>query len=309
MIRFQSVSKHYRQVAALSGVSFDICEGDIFGYIGPNGAGKTTTIKILTGLIRDFEGKVTVYGSNVQTRDGSHKRLIGYLPQDAGFQEWRTVNHVLYTFARLSGLGKSECDRKILQVLKKVGILEHRDRKVVHLSGGTVQKLRFAQAILHDPKILVLDEPLSGLDPSSRYHMKELIREFAEGNRMVFLSSHILNDVEDVANRIGILHAGRMRKIGTPNELRTEFDLGNILEIELSEQTDLPKEISTLEYIQAVSSIGTKTHRLEIDRGTDLDRAVHGILEQLLSSRIHIRGFQCVRPSLEDAYLSYTEEH
>ena len=308
MIQFQSVTKRYQQVTALKDLSFEVPAGKVFGYIGPNGAGKTTTIKILTGLIRKYQGSVFVGGQDARAQNGDARRLIGYLPQDTGFQEWRTVYHALHTFALLSGIERGKADLRIREVLEVADLLEHRNRKIVHLSGGTVQKLRFAQAVLHRPKILVLDEPLSGLDPSSRYRMKQAIRDFAVQDRVVFLSSHILSDVEDIADTIGILSGGSIRKIGTPAELRDEFDVGNSIEVELKKDADLERIFEGLDFITSIRRGDANVFQLDIDRRTDLDEAIRAILGKLVSGRIDVRAFRDVRPSLEDIYLSLTEE-
>ena len=307
MIHFDAVSKAYGNVPALRDVSFTVHPGEIFGYIGPNGAGKTTSIKLMTGLIRHFTGRVTVDGATMGTSNQPLPASVGYLPQESGFQEWRTVEHVLATFGRLSGLTGSELSTRINHVLALAGIGEFRERKVIHLSGGTVQKLRLAQALLGDPRILILDEPLSGLDPTSRYQVKNIIRSFAGGERVVFLSSHILSDVEDLATRIGILHQGTMQEAGTPDELRTKHQLGMVIEI----VTATPSARDTIhlsdEAIERSESLGAETLRLHLKPNSDLDSAFHSILSSLVASRIPLRSVRHLQPSLEDVYLKLTE--
>ena len=200
-----------------------------------------------------------------QSRADVHK-LIGYLPQDAGFQEWRTVAEVLATFGRLSGLEERRLQTRIAQVLELLGLLEHRNRRVVHLSGGMVQRLRLAQAILHEPRILILDEPLNGLDPASRHQVRTIIRQLADDKRLVFFSSHILSDVETIAGRIGILDGGRLRDVGTPAELRERHGLGNVVE-------------------------------LEAKGGANLSATADGV---------PVRRVEHLQPSLEDVYLNLT---
>ncbi len=286
--------------------------GDVFGYIGPNGAGKTTSIKILTGLIRDFEGTVYIDGRDASKNRNDLQSILGYLPQDAGFQEWRTVEHTLKTFARLSGVPVDRVEEAVDRALQRVGIDGHKNSRIVHLSGGTIQKLRLAQAILHDPKILILDEPLSGLDPASRYQVKEIIRDLATQDRVVFLSSHILSDVENLATRIGILHNGTMRKIGTPRELREEFGLGNIVEVEPRPDTTI--DTSAFSDLTSVTSGGEEpvemldygSVRLHLDISKDLDESINRILRIVADRKIPVRMIRHVQPSLEDVYLSLT---
>ncbi len=314
MIQFDNVSKSYKQVQALDSVSFEVEPGEVFGYIGPNGAGKTTSIKILTGLIRNYNGSVYINGDEVSHNREESLKIIGYLPQDAGFQEWRTVEHTLITFARLSGLPEEQIESAVAHALKSAGIDAHRNSRIVHLSGGTIQKLRLAQAILHDPQILIFDEPLSGLDPASRYQVKELIRDLARKDRVIFLSSHILSDVENLATRIGILHNGRMRKIGTPTKLREEYGLGNIIEIVLRDQAVFePSIFDTMKsgaasdrIVEWVESRDDGSIRVHLNPAHDLDESIGRILRIVADNELPVRSLRHLQPSLEDVYLSLT---
>ncbi|HXZ23245.1 MAG TPA: ABC transporter ATP-binding protein, partial [Methanomassiliicoccales archaeon] len=192
LVVLSNVSKSYRNVMALRGVSLELRRGETFGYIGPNGAGKTTTIRIMVGLLGKYSGDVTINGVPLLGNKEKVNRMLGYVPQKAAFQEWRTVDQALSTFGRLSGIPRSEIDAKIAATLERIGITEVRNRKVGALSGGTLQKVGLAQAIMHEPELLVLDEPVAGLDPESRYHFKELFRDFRKEGKTVFFSSHIL---------------------------------------------------------------------------------------------------------------------
>jgi len=166
---------------ALQGVSFDLREGEVFGFIGPNGAGKTTTMKILVGLLSDFTGSLSVEGLSMPGHRAALYRMVGYMPQGIAFQDWRTVDHALSTFGRLSGMNRASLAERIPRILHEVGLDGTRDRKVIHLSGGMVQKLGLAQALLHEPKLLVLDEPVAGLDPASRIQVKAILAPCGTG--------------------------------------------------------------------------------------------------------------------------------
>ncbi|MHA1920957.1 MAG: ABC transporter ATP-binding protein, partial [Promethearchaeota archaeon] len=222
-LEVRSISKEYKDVKALNNVSFSIKKGEILGYIGPNGAGKTTTIKILVGLIQNYNGDIKIYENEKILKKQDFFKILGYLPQEVGFQEWRTVDHALKTFGRLSKIPEDQLNNRIIEVLKTVGLSDVRNKKIIHLSGGMQQKLRLAQALLHKPKLLILDEPMTGLDPTSRYQMKKIIKTLMEQNITIFFSSHILSDVQDIATRIGIINHGRILKIGTPEQLQNEF--------------------------------------------------------------------------------------
>ena len=304
MIQFTDVSKSYGEIRALQDVSLQVAPGEILGYIGPNGAGKTTTIKILTGLVGSYSGLVSIHGRDIRSDPASAQRLIGYVPQDAGFQEWRTVEHALHTFGRLSGMGSRDLSLRIQDVLETVGMAGARRRKIAHLSGGMIQKIRIAQALLHEPSILVLDEPLSGLDPEGRRELRDLISREAARGRAVLISSHILNDIENVATKIAILRSGRIMRCGSPEELREQFRIGHELRLRTADAEPGPwQSLGCLESFETSDSGETQSLRLK--PGVDLDESIAEVLKAALGAGVRIRSFELSRPSLEDVYLHY----
>ena len=309
IIEFSNVSKNYRDVQALREASFSIKQGDIFGYIGPNGAGKTTTLKILVGLISDYTGEVKINNEIIKNQPIFSKE-IGYLPQDVGFQEWRTVDHALITFGRLSGMSKDELSQRIPEVLELVGLSDARKRKIKHLSGGMQQKLKLAQALLHNPSVLVLDEPMSGLDPTSRWQMKNTIKQLAQTNVTIVFSSHILEDVEGIATTIGIINQGVVVKIGDPLVLQKELVGGEaVIAIgdNLTGKTDL---ILSLPFVAEVKSPPNSTDQVTIlfAPETDLNNNLKQLQEFFVKNKIVLRNFNYLKPSLEQVYLKYVME-
>ncbi|MBY9005328.1 MAG: ABC transporter ATP-binding protein [Candidatus Lokiarchaeota archaeon] len=305
-IEFQSITKSYKKNIALDNLSFKINKGNIFGYIGPNGAGKTTTIKILVGLITEFKGNILINNIPLESAKKELYHRLGYLPQEVGFQEWRTVEHALKTFGKLSGINSEILEERIKYSLELVGLSDVRDRKIKHLSGGMIQKLRFSQAILNNPDILVLDEPLSGLDPSSRHQVKQMIIELAKKNVTIIFSSHILGDVEDFATHIGIINQGRILKFGSPKEFQKDFDIGKIIEIEYAKSiSNNPK--FDLDCIEMVEDHSNK-QLIHIKLDSDLDISISNILKYILDNNLKIRYFNVIKPSLEDIYLKLIEE-
>jgi len=307
-IIFENVSKRYRELFALNQVSFRIEAGEIFGYIGPNGAGKTTTIKIIVGLIKEFSGKCTIAGYSLPDSSNNIQRLIGYLPQDVAFQDWRTVDHALNTLGRLSGLDADELDDRIRDVLNLLGLSDVRHKKIQKLSGGMVQKVGLAQALLHRPRLLILDEPLSGLDPASRYMVKQSLRELSRNSTTIFFSSHILSDVQDIATRIGILHKGRLLKMGNLDELVAEFITTRQLEIALSHLTDGWQKLNALAGIKKVERIDNNRLIVSLDKNIDMDAISDKIIRQLIQLDCRIRSFAPIVPNLDDIYLKYINE-
>jgi ABC-2 type transport system ATP-binding protein len=310
VIEFRDVSKRYGPVHALDSVRFTVNRGDVFGYIGPNGAGKTTSIKILTGLVRDYEGSVLINDSPIESEREAFHKSVGYLPQNAGFQEWRTVRHALETFGRLSALPPARLQRRIVQVTHQFGLTEHLDRRIVHLSGGMQQRLRFAQAILHEPEILILDEPLSGLDPASRAQLKQIIRELSRSKYTIMLSSHVLSDVEDLATRIVILDHGTIRAAGTQEELRAQYGLKTQIEIHGPGIASAIAGAARLDEIREVESARDSTDDaaiLRIADETDVDRAMQAVLGYVVRRNVPVRSVRHLHPTLEEVYLSLTE--
>jgi len=304
LVQLENVRKKFYAQVVLDDLSLDIREGEVFGYIGPNGAGKTTTLKILAGLITKFEGSVRVAGNDVVKDRSKAHSLIGFMPQSCGFQNWRTVQSALDSLAELSGVPEDLRKQRIPALLERFKLLDARHKKVKELSGGMTQKLGLIQALLHEPKLLVLDEPLEGLDPPSRNLLKEIIRERQNAGTTVLFSSHILSDVDAVADRIGILNKGKIATSGSIRELVT--NMGLPLEIEL----DLATAPDQTDYLTAH---GTATEprpgewRIRLADGTESDPVIHAVIEQTLARGGKIRKIGLVEPNLDDLFATYLE--
>ena len=307
-VTLSDVSKRYGSLLALDNVSFEIKEGEIFGYIGPNGAGKTTTMKIMVGLVSDFQGKVFIGGYCMPEQKDEMYRLLGYLPQNVAFQEWRTVDHALRALGRLSGLGEGEIDGRIAEVLDTLALSDVRKKKISHLSGGMVQKVGLAQALLHNPKLLVLDEPLAGLDPASRYQLKQTIIKLGKDGITVFFSSHILSDVQDVATRIGILSRGRIKQIGTLDELKSRFPTRNTVEIVLSHDRGNWQDLESIKGVRSLEKPSGGKLIVYLEAEADVDEDIHRIIQSLVKSGNRIRSVAPLSPALDEVYLKYVEE-
>lgn len=303
LLQLTNVAKRFGYFPALRGVSFELQEAQVFGYIGPNGAGKTTTLKILAGLLHEFEGTVHIAGKEVPLHRGAVQDVIGFLPQNAGFQQWRTSESALRSLGLLSGVTPKVLDERITMWLERFGLADKRHVKIKKLSGGMVQKLGLIQALLHEPKLLILDEPLAGLDPISRNEVKALVRECRARGTSVLFSSHILSDVEDVADSVGILHAGSLLKSGTIDALRSELPVD--IEIEFSV---VPTFSVPLEEHQAVESVGKTTEQSAVYRivdGADVDDVLHSFVERTLAAGGRIRRLGVVHPDLDGLYAEY----
>jgi len=308
LIVFDRVTKKYGNLLALDDVSFKINEGEIFGYIGPNGAGKTTTIKIMVGLMREFSGNCTIADYSIPDNFMNVQGLIGYLPQEVTFQEWRTVDHALKTFGKLSGMTDNDLEQRIKAVLDLLDLTEVKNKKIQKLSGGMVQKVGLAQALLHTPKLLILDEPLSGLDPASRFMIKQTLKELSKNGTTIFFSSHILSDVQDIATKIGILNKGHLLKIGNLDELKSEFFQTQDIEISLSHLAEGWRNLISLPGVNKIQQKEPGKLILTTEKAMDLDEVSHNIIRQLIELDCRIRSFKPIIPNLDDVYLKYINE-
>jgi len=302
----QNLTKRFKQFVALDGVEFSVRRGEIFGYIGPNGAGKTTTIKVAVGLLRNFEGDVSISGHSVRHDGQEIYKLLGYLPQKAAFQDWRTVDHALTTFGKLSGLNEPDLGRRIKEVLDLMGIADIRHKKISQLSGGTVQKVGLAQAILHEPELLILDEPMAGLDPASRYMFKNLFRDLARKNgTTVFLSSHILSDLQDVGDRIGILNGGRLMHIGTVEDLRRRLQMATEIDLVLSGKGSKLPALEGIDGIEHMDETGPNAYRIFLRNADITDQVTNQVLVALVKSKCMVKSITPVTPTLEELYIRF----
>jgi len=302
------VTKSYGSVVALDDVSFAIRKGEIFGYIGPNGAGKTTTIKVIVGLVRDFTGTVHLEGRPIARRSSNVQRMLGYLPQKAAFQDWRTVSQALSTFGRLSGMSRDQLRERIPRVLTELGIPYTQDRKIVQLSGGTVQKVGLAQAILHQPPLLILDEPMSGLDPESRFQFKGILKGLRDQGTTIFFSSHILRDVQDIADRFGILDRGRILHVGTFEQLQARLVVPKDIAIELSYDSGQPLGPVLLSKLRGLDRVGPKRLVAHLPPDADVDATITLLIDGFRGAGCVIRSIHPMIPDLEETYVRFLGE-
>ena len=226
VITTEGLTKEFRvgfrmkRVLALDGLNLRVEEGEIFGYIGPNGAGKTTTLKIMMGLIYPTSGNVQIFGRDI--KDINIKMDIGFLPEAPYFYDYLTAGEFLDFYSQLFGLGKKERERRIEELLDMVDLRLVKDTQLRKFSRGMLQRIGIAQALINDPKLVILDEPMSALDPAGRTKIRDVILRLKDEGKTVFFSSHILSDVELICDRVGLLVNGKLKEIGKLEELLGE---------------------------------------------------------------------------------------
>jgi len=239
-IQVDKLSKRYRsgflirEIHALDSVSFDVGQGEIFGFLGPNGAGKTTTIKILVGLTRPTSGSAKVMGKSPDLVAG--KRELGFLPESPYFYDHLSAREFLELSGQLNGVPRRELRERVTRMLATVNLTRAADARLRGFSRGMLQRVGIAQALLHDPKLVILDEPMGGLDPIGRKEFRDIILGLRDSGRTVFFSSHILQDIEMICDRVAILVAGRLVSLGRLDEiLATEIDTFEVTVRNISE--------------------------------------------------------------------------
>jgi ABC-2 type transport system ATP-binding protein len=255
------------RVRALESLSIDVTQGEIFGIIGPNGSGKSTTIKLLLGLIFPTSGKARVLGKPPQSVEV--KRRIGFLPEESYLYPYLSADETLDFFGRIFDIPRMERRRRIDKWIARFGLEKARRRRVGEYSKGMQRRVSFAQALINEPEVVILDEPTSGLDPISSRQMKDLILELKSEGRTVFLSSHLLGDLQDLCDRICILYEGKLRKYGRVKELLTNKDLVTLTCSDLSPdalarvkeliQREGARLVSCDNYLENLESIFIKT--------------------------------------------------
>jgi ABC-2 type transport system ATP-binding protein len=301
-IEARGLSKRFGAILALDGLDLRVPRGSVFGLLGPNGAGKTTTIRILTGLARPTAGSASVAGVEVALDEPRLHRRVGYLDQDPRFYSWMKGRELLELVGRLHGLAGSELRTRVGEMLIRTGLVAAADRRIGGYSGGMRQRLGIAQALLHGPDILFLDEPVSSLDPEGRRDLLELIAGL-RGEATVVFSTHVLSDVERICDRVAILDRGRRVTEGPLEELLAAHARPIFRLVPASGQDEA---VATLvERLRAA----TWSTDVAADRGlvrvtvSDADAAAAGLLPLVVAAGVVLESFERARPTLEDVFL------
>lgn len=266
-ITINNLSKSYGQQKAVDGISFEVKTGEILGFLGPNGAGKTTTMKMITQYIDPDNGDISINGASI--KKSNHKKNIGYLPEhNPLYLDMPIMDHLAFT-ASLQGVAKSDISNQVKKMVVRCGLNDEKHKKIVELSKGYRQRVGLAQAMIHDPEILILDEPTTGLDPNQIVEIRELIKEIGK-EKTVILSTHILPEVEATCDRILIINKGQIVADGTADTLRKQSQGTQVLRIKIEdgESSDIHTKLLELTSIQTVEVI--EANRFEIQSQPDM---------------------------------------
>jgi ABC-2 type transport system ATP-binding protein len=310
VVETKALTKRYGEFTALDSLSISVDAGHILGFIGPNGAGKTTTIRILVGLLRPTEGSAMIAGADCVTQARKIKRLVGYMPDVFGSYDNMRVTEYLDFFGAAYGIGRRSRVTRIAEVLETTGATYMKDLYVESLSHGMKQRIGIARTLLHDPQVLILDEPANGLDPQARIDMRELLLHLAEIGKTLIVTSHILPELSRICDTVAIITHGKLRAFGTQAEIMRQITQRRTFEVQLVERAQLEAAkaiLVTLLGADAEPNIsGSETEGL-VRFDTNLsDRELAGILSGLLDKRVSVSQFREITTDLEDAFLSVT---
>jgi ABC-2 type transport system ATP-binding protein len=279
-----------RMRRSLDNLTFQVDEGEVFGFLGPNGAGKTTTMKLLMGLIFPTSGTARVRGRSIQ--DVAMHREIGYLPEQPYFYDYLTARELLDYYARFSDYSAPERRERVGKFLARVGLAAAADVQLRKFSKGMLQRVGIAQAILHDPPVVILDEPMSGLDPVGRREVRDIIQALKEQGRTVFFSTHILSDAEMLCDRVAVLAGGKLQGVGAPGAVVGIQAPAMEILFEAREGLALPAGLA-----EHATRIGGRC-RVEVP-----EQDLYGALEQLRGVQARILSVSPVHPTLEEYFF------
>jgi ABC-2 type transport system ATP-binding protein len=304
ILSLRDIRKAYGDLEAVRGLSLDVLRGEIFGFLGPNGAGKTTTIRMVCGLLRGDGGEILVRGRNLSSSYRQIRRLIGLCPQELVIWETLTCQEQLTFVGTQYDLGRREARLRGLELLEVMGLREKRNQRARTLSGGMKRRLNLALALVHDPDILILDEPQAGLDPQSRILVREYIRSLAE-EKTVLLTTHEMDEADRLASRIGIIDRGRLLVMDSPEALKKSLGGREILEIRLADgqgealnrlMADPPDGFEGAERFEDTLKLS----------GEGFQTRLHLLQDRLQEVGLTVRDLTVRRPTLEDVFISLT---
>jgi len=290
-LRVENVTKRYGEFTAVEDLSFNVKSGRVFGFLGPNGAGKTTTIRMIVGITYPDEGKIELFGEKVSTEI---QNRIGYLPEERGLYKKIKVQEQLRYFAALKGVSRSEADQRIDFWLDRMGLSEWKKKKTTDLSKGMSQKLQFITTVLHDPDLLILDEPFSGLDPVNVEFLIEVIAELKAQHKTIIFSTHLMETAERLCDDIILINKSRKVIGGTLREVKESYKKNMIALRAVGGEKILADETLVLKII-------SHADELEIHLAENADSQV--LLKNLIESGATISKFEQVEPSLNDIFI------
>lgn len=308
MIETINLTKKYGNLVALDNLNLTIEEGDCFGFIGPNGAGKTTTIKILATLLKPTWGEARVDGKVVGYQNPLIRPIMGYVPDFMGAYDDMVVSEYLEFFAACYDLHGKQRTQVVRDVLELTDLTYKANAEVNGLSRGMSQRLSIARVLLHDPKVLLLDEPASGLDPRARIEIRELLKELRRMGKTIIISSHILHELAELCNTVGIIEQGRLLFSGSVSEIMARASLGTVVHVTVDERSEeaarLLAEVAGVERVEITVQDGKPRIDVRIESGSGLQ--VSELPSRLIARGFRVAALQQEQVNLETAFMRLT---
>jgi len=309
MIETINLTRKYGDLVALDNLNLQIEKGECFGFIGPNGAGKTTTIKILSTLLKPSWGEARVNGKVVGYQNAEIRPIIGYVPDFMGSYDDMIVREYLDFFATCYGLHGSKRVRAVGDVLELTELNYKANSQVSDLSRGMSQRLSIARVLLHDPKILLLDEPASGLDPRARIEIRELLKELHKMGKTILISSHILHELAELCTSVGIIEQGKLLFSGKVNDILAKAQVGQVVNIEVTERSEdaasLLRTVAGISKVDVIKENGITRIDISIDTQSDLNKSE--LPNRLIAAGFRISSMQTEQVNLETAFMRLTK--
>lgn len=305
MLKIENLNKSFGKVQALDNLNLEIKEGDFFGFVGPNGSGKTTTMKIISGLLTADSGKVTLDGTDALKCPETLKRKIGYMPDFFGVYDNLKTKEYMDFYASIYGIYGEEAKKRSMDLLDLVGLADKAGEYVDSLSRGMKQRLCLARTLIHDPKFLILDEPASGLDPRARYDMKLILKEIQSRGKTILISSHILPEIAEMCNTLGIIESGSMVVTGTVDEILGAKMAFAPIHIKLTGQSS--PAIEVLKKNRLVQNITIQGNEITVLFNGNDDRATD-LLADLVKNGARVAKFSREEGNLESLFMEITKK-
>ncbi|MCT4632069.1 MAG: ABC transporter ATP-binding protein [Firmicutes bacterium] len=305
MIVVDKLNKMYGNFQAVDDLSFRIDKGDIFGFVGHNGAGKTTTMKIISTLMKPTSGSVLVDGVDISKSYRDIRKSIGYMPDFFGVYDDLRVEEYMDFYGSVNGLSKNEIITSSNDLLELVDLVDKKRAYVNDLSRGMKQRLCLARSLIHDPKVLLLDEPASGLDPRARIQMKGILKELRNMGKTIIISSHILTELSEVCNSVGIIDGGKMVAFGKMQDVINDINGFSKMRLEVIGSPD--KGVNLIREHDSVKDISIIDNVVEFSiNGDELE--ISNILKRLVKNEIEVLTYSKIEGNLEDVYMKITKE-
>ncbi|MFM7073734.1 MAG: ABC transporter ATP-binding protein [Planctomycetota bacterium] len=312
VLETRELTKKFGEFTALDRLSIVLERGQILGFIGPNGAGKTTAIKILVGLMRPTSGTARIAGADCVDDARRIKRLVGYMPDTFGSYDNMRVREYLDFFGAVFGISRRERAKRIDEVLETTGSAWMQDRFVESLSHGMKQRIGVARTLLHDPEMLILDEPANGLDPRARIEMRELLLKLSAMGKTLIVTSHILPELARICNIVAMITQGKLRAFGTLDQIMRDIRQRRTFEIQLVDASQLNSAaecvVRGLDEAEGKSVEKSEAELMVRFQTSRTDKDLAGLLARLVDQRVAVGQFREVPTDLEDAFLSVTSQ-